>query len=127
MDQEVGLMERHAVMFTVRPGTEDAVAEILAGYERPVAEIDDETRLLGTTVFMKGNVVVRVMDFEGRLERVMAHLSQQPSVRDVEERLNPYLEVPRDLSSPHGAREFFMRAMMRRITHRTGDSRAAQE
>jgi len=115
-------VERHAVMFTVRPGSEEAVAEILASYDRPAAEIDESTRLIGTTVFMKGNIVVRVMDFEGRLDRVMAHLSQQPTVRGVEERLNPYLEEPRDLSDPQGARQFFQRAMMRRITHRTAET-----
>lgn len=112
-------MERHAILFTVKPGSEDEVARILSSYERPPAEIDEETRLLATTVFMKDNVVIRVFDVEGSLEKVMRHLSQMPQIREAEEALNPYLEEPRDLSDPEGARQFFGRAMMRRVTHRT--------
>ena len=62
-------MERHALLFRVKPGTEEAVAEILAAYQRPPTEIDAETRLLGTTVLMHGNVVVRTMQIEGSLPR----------------------------------------------------------
>lgn len=115
-------MERHGLTFTVQPGTEDKAAEILSDYPRPATRIDDDTRLLSTTVFMKGNVVVRVFDVEGPLEKVMGHLGRQPEIRDVEQRLNPLLEESRDLTSPDGARQFFRRAMMERLTHRVAEN-----
>lgn len=118
-------MERHAIMFTVKPGSEDEVARILSSYDRPPAEIDEDTRLLATTVFMKDNVVVRIFDIEGALDKVMRHLSQMPQIREAEEALNPYLEEPRDLSDQEGARRFFGRAMMQRLTHRSAADNSA--
>ena len=111
-------MERHALLFRVKPGTEDAVAEILAAYQRPPTDIDAETRLLGTTVLMHGNVVVRTMQIEGSLPRVAAHLARQPEIQAAERGLNPYLLVPRDMSGPEGARAFFQRSAMTLLTHR---------
>jgi hypothetical protein len=50
----------------------------------------------------------------------MAHLSQDPSIQSVERELDKYLieEDRRDMSNPQGAKEFFMRAMMRTVTTR---------
>ena len=111
-------MDRYALTFNVQPGTEEKAADILSDYPRPGTVVDDETRLLSTTVFMKGNVIVRVFDVEGPLEKIMGHLGRQPEIRAVEERLNPFLEEERDVTSRDGARQFFQRAMMERVTHR---------
>jgi hypothetical protein len=111
-------MERHALLFRVKPGTEAAVAEILTAYRRPPTEIDADTRLLATTVLMYGNVVVRSMEIEGSLPRVAAHLARRPEIQAAERALNPYLEVPRDLRGPEGARAFFQRSAMTLLTHR---------
>src|SRR3954471_20112769 len=108
-------MERHALLFRVKPGSEASVAEILGGYERPATTIDDTTRLLGTTVFMYRDIVVRVMEIEGDLRRVIAHLAGQPTIQATEAALNPHLAEPRDLSDPMAARAFFGRAMMKRL------------
>ncbi len=111
-------MERYALYFTCKPGHEDAVAEILGSYDRPVPFIDDDARLISTSIFMHGNVVVRVLDVEGDLIKVIRHLSQQPAIQAVEEQLTPHLEEARDMSSPESARDFFLKAMMTRVTHR---------
>lgn len=111
-------MQRHALLFRVKPGTEAAVAEILTAYRRPPTEIDADTRLLATTVLMYGNVVVRSMEIEGSLPRVAAHLARRPEIQAAERALNPYLQVPRDLSGPEGARAFFERSAMTLLTHR---------
>ena len=113
-------MERYALAFTVQPGTERQVADILSSYRRPLTHIDDHTRLLGTTVFMRGNLVVRVLDIEGALPTVMQHLAAQPEIQEAERQLTPYLEQPRDMTTPEGARDFFLNAMMTCVTHRTG-------
>jgi len=112
--------ERYAIMFAIKPGSEQAVARILSSYGRPQAEIDEHTRLLSTTVFMKGTWVVRVLEIEGELFKVMRHLGTQPEIRATEEALNPHLAEQRDLSSVDGIRSFYMRSFMDLVTHRSG-------
>ncbi|MCH5670842.1 TcmI family type II polyketide cyclase [Streptomyces gilvus] len=113
-------MQRYAVTFRVRPGTEEDVADLLASYDPPNPEIDAETRLLSTSVFMKDQQIVRMIEFEGDFRKVMAHLSQDPSIQYVERELDKYLvdEDRRDMSNPQGAKEFFTRALMRTVTTR---------
>jgi hypothetical protein len=114
-------VERHALTFPVRPGTEPEVQQILSGYPRPQTEIAEGARLLGTAVFLWGPRVVRMMDIEGPLPLVMRHLATQPAIRATEEALNPLLAEPRDLTDPGAAAAFFQRAMMRRIMHWIAD------
>ncbi|MET9685174.1 SchA/CurD-like domain-containing protein [Streptomyces coeruleorubidus] len=108
---------RHALTFTVKPGSESKVAEILAGYAPPQARADDSTRLRRTTLFMHGNRVVRTVEVEGDLQTALRHVSRQPEVRAVEEALNPHLEQSRDLADPASARAFFIRAAMPAVHH----------
>ena len=114
-------MERYALTFAVRPGTEPEVQQVLSDYPRPQTEIGDGARLRGTTVFLWGARVVRMMDVEGPLPLVMRHLAAQPAIRATEEALNPLLAEPRDLTDPGAAAAFFQRAMMRQIVHWTTD------
>nr|WP_232266782.1 SchA/CurD-like domain-containing protein [Streptomyces pactum] len=109
---------RHALTFTVRPGSEHTVAEILAAYEPPEARVDDSTRLLRTSLFMRGNRVVRAVEVKGDLVAALRHVARQPQVRAVEEAINPYLEVARDLDDPESARDFFLRAALPMAHHR---------
>jgi hypothetical protein len=113
-------MQRYAVTFRVRPGTEETVAELLSSYDPPNPYIDDSTRLMSTSVFMKDTQVIRMIEFEGEFPKIMAHLSQDPSIQYVERELDKYLaeEDKRDMSTPQGAREFFQRALMRTVTTR---------
>ncbi|MGW1955467.1 SchA/CurD-like domain-containing protein [Streptomyces sp. NPDC001920] len=108
---------RHALTFTVKPGSESKVAEILAGYAPPESRVDDSTRLRRTTLFMHGNRVVRTVEVEGDLTAALRHVSRQPEVRAVEEALNPHLEQHRDLTDPESARAFFVRAAMPAVHH----------
>ncbi|MEU5208406.1 SchA/CurD-like domain-containing protein [Streptomyces sp. NPDC020742] len=108
---------RHALTFTVKPGSEDKVAEILAGYTSPEARVDDTTRLRRTSLFLHGNRVVRAVEVQGDLVAALRHISRQPEVRAVEEAINPYLEQDRDLSDPNSARVFFTRAALPAVHH----------
>ncbi|WP_037886592.1 SchA/CurD-like domain-containing protein [Streptomyces viridochromogenes] len=108
---------RHALTFTVKPGSESKVAEILAGYAPPQARVDDSTRLRRTTLFMHGNRVVRTVEVEGDLMAALRHVARQPEVRAVEEAINPHLEQHRDLTDPESARAFFARAAMPAVHH----------
>jgi hypothetical protein len=110
---------RHALTFTVKPGSESKVAELLAGYQSPKAQVDDTTRLRRTSLFMHGNRVVRAVEVEGDLLAALRHVARQPEVRAVEEAINPYLEQDRDLTDPDSARVFFTRAALPAVHHVT--------
>ncbi|MDH2387894.1 SchA/CurD-like domain-containing protein [Streptomyces sp. HNM0663] len=112
---------RHALTFTVKPGSEAEVARILAEYASPQARVDDTTRLCRTSLFMHGNRVVRAIEVRGDLLAALRHVARQPEVRAVEEALNPFLEQQRDLDDPESARIFFTRAALPAVHHVTAD------
>ncbi|MER6303749.1 SchA/CurD-like domain-containing protein [Kitasatospora sp. NPDC001539] len=103
---------RHALTFTVKPGSEAEVARILSGYASPKAEVDEHTRLRRTSLFMHGNRVVRAVEVVGDLGDALRHVAMQPEVRAVEEEINPHLEEARELGDPMAARAFFARAAL---------------
>lgn len=107
-------VRRYAISFTITPGAEPAVAEILRNYQRPKAGAagGGAPLLRRTSVFLSGQQVVRVMDVAADPETVLRHLSEQPQIREVEARLDPYLATPRDLSTAGGMREFLERALL---------------
>ncbi|SNX55837.1 antibiotic biosynthesis monooxygenase [Streptomyces sp. TLI_55] len=117
---------RHALTFTVKPGSEDAVAEILAGYASPESRVDDTTQLCRTSLFMHGNRVVRAIEVRGDLLAALRHVAKQPEVRAVEEAINPYLEQDRDLDDPEAARLFFTRAALPAVHHVTSGQDSAK-
>ncbi|MFR0354341.1 SchA/CurD-like domain-containing protein [Streptomyces sediminimaris] len=112
---------RHALTFTVKPGSEEKVAKILADYASPEPRVDDATRLVRTSLFMHGNRVVRAIEVRGDLLAALRHVARQPEVRAVEEAVNPYLEQDRDLDDPESARVFFTRAALPAVHHVTAE------
>ncbi|MEV5545224.1 SchA/CurD-like domain-containing protein [Streptomyces sp. NPDC052309] len=116
---------RHALTFTVRPGSEAEVAEILAHYASPEPRVDDATRLLRTSLFLHGNRIVRAVEVRGDLQTALRHVARQPEVRAVEEALNPHLEQERDLDDPQSARRFFTLAAMPAVHHVASGGEAA--
>jgi hypothetical protein len=109
---------RTALMWKVKPGSEQKVRELFASYGRPEMVIRDEQgvergKLLSTLVFMKDNVVIRVADAEvDDVDMLAKHLRKQPAIQELEKKLDQYLEQPRDMSTPEGAQAFFRRAGM---------------
>ncbi|MCX4584865.1 SchA/CurD-like domain-containing protein [Streptomyces sp. NBC_01481] len=118
---------RHALTFTVKPGTEKKVAKILSGYTSPSARVDEHTRLRRTSLFMHGNRVVRAIEVQGDLLAALRHVAKQPEVREVEEAINPYLEQDRDLNDPNSARVFFTRAALPAVHHVAADGQQSAE
>ncbi|MBB4899663.1 heme-degrading monooxygenase HmoA [Streptomyces griseostramineus] len=110
---------RHALTFTVKPGSESKVVDILTHEDTPETRINGITRLHRTSIFMHGNRVVRTMEVEGDLLATLCHVATQPEVRVVEDAINPYLEQDRDLSEPDSARVFFTRAALPAMQHVT--------
>jgi heme-degrading monooxygenase HmoA len=112
---------RHALTFTVKPGSEQTVAKILADYAPPEPKVDETTRLIRTSLFMHGNRVVRAIEVRGDLLAALRHVARQPEVRAVEEAINPYLEQDRDLDDQESARVFFTRAALPAVHHVTAE------
>ncbi|MFV0524984.1 MAG: SchA/CurD-like domain-containing protein [Acidimicrobiales bacterium] len=114
-------MQRHAILFRIKPGSREAVRQLLSTYDPPRYETEDGTRLISTSIFMSGDTVVRMMEIDGALPSVMVHLAGEPSIQKLERDLDPHLLERRDMSTPDGARAFFRSAMMEHVvTRRAG-------
>ncbi len=117
----------YALMWDVKPGSEESVAKLFENYGKPDYVIRDQDgnekgRLLSTLVFMKDTTVVRVMEIEGvSLPEAAAHMGKQPAVKELEEQLDEHLATPRDMSNPQGAAKFFMESSMRTLLARRSD------
>ncbi|GAA4057962.1 MULTISPECIES: SchA/CurD-like domain-containing protein [Actinomadura] len=111
-------MQRHAVMFRIKPGSQDAVRKLMSGYRAPRQLADGKSRLISTSVFMKDDIVVRMIEIEGDLPTLMRHLSQDPNIQKLERELERHLAEKRDMSTPEGASEYFRKAMMETVTTR---------
>jgi SchA/CurD like domain len=116
----------HALFYPLKPGSEDKVKELFKTSGRPQFDVTDENgkpvgRLLGTMAFVGREMAVRVMEVEGALPLVAAHMSRQPAVRAFERELEDHLAAPRDMTTPEGAREFFRNAALELVLSRRHD------
>jgi SchA/CurD like domain len=116
-----------ALHWTVKPGHEKQVEELFqrsgraASFDITDDEGNEVGRLIATAVFMKGNTIVRVIEFEGELASLIRHMPKQPAVQQLEEWLAPHIEVPRDLGTEGGFRDFFQLSAMRPVIVRHRD------
>ncbi|WP_406379396.1 SchA/CurD-like domain-containing protein [Streptomyces sp. NBC_01618] len=121
-----------AITYRVKPGHEDDIAEIFAGFQR--ADTPDFTgddgeaagRLLGTGVFIKDDVIVRVIHYEGDFAAVGKHMAAQKGVHMLEQQLAPYLAEQRETDSAEGFAAYFRDATMRSISQLTMDTHPAK-
>ena len=116
----------HGLQYPLKPGSEEAVKELFHRSGRPAFDVTDEDgnvvgRLLGTMVFVGREIAVRIIEVEGALPQVAAHMSRQPEVKAFERELEQYLAEPRDMVSPDGAREFFQKAALENVISRRHD------
>lgn len=111
-----------AITYDVKPGHDEEIAEIFSHFKRadtPVLrnEAGEEVgRLLGTAVFIKDGLLIRVIHYEGDIQDVGRHMSQQRGVHILEEKLKPYLASPRDTATPEAFQRHFANSLMRSIT-----------
>jgi hypothetical protein len=108
-----------AISYRVKPGHEDEIAAIFAGFQRvdspaiPDGAGGEAARLLGTAVFVKDDVMVRVIHYEGDFAAIGRHMAGQRGVHLIEEKLEPYLRESRDTSTPAAFGRYFRDATMR--------------
>ncbi|HWX45907.1 MAG TPA: SchA/CurD-like domain-containing protein [Solirubrobacteraceae bacterium] len=117
-----------ALMWDIKPGSQDAVRQAFKEYGRPDHAVRDEDgndvgTLLSTQVFMKGNTVIRVVETtdDVPLPVLGQHMGRQPAIRELEDKLDQYVAEPRDMSTSEGAREFFMKSTMELLVTRRHD------
>ncbi|MFI1534042.1 SchA/CurD-like domain-containing protein [Streptomyces anandii] len=123
-----------AITYRMKPGHEDEIAEIFAGFQRvdrPDFTGDDGDaagKLLGTGVFIKDDVLVRVIHYEGDFAAIGRHMAAQKGVHILETKLAPYLAEPRtvDTTTPAGFAEHFRESTMRTIAQLTVDTHPAE-
>jgi hypothetical protein len=124
------MSQQWALTWNVKPGTEAEVIRLFERSGRPdhtVRNADGEVvgLLRRTSVFMRQNTVVRVIEFDGDFIDVAKHMGQQQEVRDLERALDQYLEVERDMSTPEKTAAFFASASMRCVLSRRHDEELA--
>jgi hypothetical protein len=121
-----------AITFRVKPGHEDEISEIFADSPRLDSPIvtDEQgrevARLLGTAAFVKDDVLVRVIHYEGDFAAVGRHLARQRNIHQIEGRLQPYLAETRHTESPEGFAAFFRDALMRCVFHSAPEGEPAR-
>jgi hypothetical protein len=117
-----------ALMWDIKPGSQDAVRQAFKEYGRPDHTVRDEEgndvgTLLSTQVFMKGNTVVRVVETtdDVPLPVLGQHMGRQPAIRELEDKLDELVAEPRDMSTAEGAREFFIKSTAELLVTRRHD------
>ena len=120
------MSQQWALTWNVRRGTEDEVIRLFERSGRPDHVVRDSGGevvglLRKTSVFMRQNTVVRVIEFDGEFIDVARHMGRQQEVRDLETALEEFLEEERDMSTPEKTAAFFASASMRCVLSRRHD------
>jgi hypothetical protein len=116
----------HALHYPLQQGSEEKVKQLFRESGRPSFDVLNEGgvpvgRLLGTMAFVGDRLAVRVIEVDGDLPAVAAHMSRQQVVREFERQLEEHLLLPRDMTTPDGARRFFQQAAMECVLVRRHD------
>jgi hypothetical protein len=111
-----------AITYSVKPGHEDEIAEIFAHFRRVDSpdltddKGDNVGQLLGTAVFIKDDLMVRVIHYSGDFAAIGRHMAAQKGVHILEQKLAPFLAEQRDSGTHEGFNTYFRNATMRCIS-----------
>lgn len=116
----------YALFYPLKAGSEETAKQLFRHGGRPDFDVRDDNgdvvgRLLGTMAFVGKEMAVRVIEVEGPLPVVAAHMSRQPEVKEFERRLEDHLAKARDMRTPEGARQFFRDAALECVLVRRHD------
>lgn len=107
-----------AITYDIKDGHQEEITEIFAGFKRVGSpQVRDAGgrevgRILSTALFIKGDTMVRFLEYEGDLEDIARFMAAQPGVQEIERKLAPYLSRPRDTATVEGFVETFKRSTM---------------
>ncbi|MGC5020999.1 SchA/CurD-like domain-containing protein [Micromonospora sp. DT47] len=122
-----------AITYSVKPGHEDEIAEIFEKFRRVDSPVlTDEAgesvgELLGTAVFIKDDLMVRVIHYSGDFAAIGRHMAAQKGVHLLEQKLAPYLAEQRDTGNVDGFQHYFRNATMRCVSQLSRDTYAPAE
>jgi SchA/CurD like domain len=114
-----------AITYDIKAGHDDQVAEIFSNFQRPKSPVvpgadgGQAGRILATAVFIRGSLLVRFIEYAGDLSAVARYMAGQPGVQELERKLKPYLNSPRDTGTVEGFVRVFHSSMLRCITQLT--------
>ena len=112
------MLSRHALLYPFKPGKAGEAERVFREGERPRLAAGAQTNLRSTTVFRKGDVVVRVFEIDGDLDAAVEHMVRASELSDVGEKLKPLLDDSVDLTTSDGLQSFFRDQMMSIVTDR---------
>lgn len=123
-----------AISYMVRLGHEEEIAEIFAegNFKRAdSAEYRDEQgqqagRNVSTGLFIEGELMTRVVQFEGDLRQIGRHMGGQQGVQEAERKLAPFLQTTRDTETVEGFQQYFQNALMGCVFQESREERSAQ-
>ncbi|MGW3497521.1 SchA/CurD-like domain-containing protein [Streptomyces sp. NPDC001020] len=110
-----------AITYDIKPGYEKELTEIFGNFRRVKgsrvenAAGQEAGTILATAVFLRDDTLVRVIEYTGDLEAVARHMAMQPGVREVEQKLKPYLTKPRDTDTVEGFVATFRRSLLNTV------------
>ncbi|MFC4587728.1 SchA/CurD-like domain-containing protein [Sphaerisporangium corydalis] len=114
--------------FRIKPGHEAELADVFGGappLESPIVTGpggEEVARLIGTGVFVKDDVLVRLVHYEGDFGQIARHLAGQQHVHVIEDRIVPFLAGARDTATADGFAAFFRDAMMTCLTQASSET-----
>jgi hypothetical protein len=117
----VNLVSLATIIYKVKPGYEDEIADVFANFERADSPIlrnpsGEPTGLIcGTWLFIQDSVMVRVIEYEGQIEDVARHMAAQPGVHQSMNRLVPFLRETPASDTADAFIEHFGHSLMRCI------------
>jgi hypothetical protein len=115
-----------AISYDIQPGFETEIAEIFSpkNFKRANTPIIRNAagkvvgRIIGTGLFLRGDAMARIIQYEGELEDVARHMAAQDGVHEAERAIAPYLRVPRDTETEAGFLNYFHNAAMETLALR---------
>jgi hypothetical protein len=113
----------HALRYPIRPGMADVAEQVFRGSGDPPLRAGS-TRLLRTTVYRHGDVLVRVFAIDGDVGELVEGLARAVEVHDVGRRMGALFTGAYDFTTRDGLRAFFRDNLMR-PAGRSGESEAA--
>jgi hypothetical protein len=120
------MMTFGAISYDIKPGFDDEVAEIFSpkNFKRASTPIIRNAagkvvgRILGTGLFLRGDAMARIIQYEGELDDVARHMAAQDGVHEAERAIAPYLRVPRDTETEAGFLNYFRNSTMEVLAKR---------
>ena len=118
-----------AITYDIKAGHEDEVAEVFANFRRPSSPVvpggaqGRQSAIVATAVFIRDGLLVRFIEYEGDLDAVARFMASQPGVQEVERKLAPYLNKPRDTGTVDGFVATFKSSLLRSVSQLSGPRR----